>query len=170
MVYLNSSRVVNDLLEKRAAIYSSRPERPMLEGIMSGGARIVMMPYADKWRSQRKIMHTILNSRQAEVKFAPFQDLEAKQLVYEILRDPRNYHKASQRFSNSVMLSVIFGRRALPNDELLEFIMGYTSVLGEYQMNPMKNPTDFFLWLAKLPKFLQWWRPFGEKFFHDHVA
>ncbi len=105
LVYLNSSRVVTDLLEKRAAIYSSRPYRPMMGEIMSGGARIVFMGYTDKWRNQRKIMHSILNGQQAEKKFVPFQDLEAKQLVYEIYKEPENFHKASQRFSNSVILS-----------------------------------------------------------------
>lgn len=170
LVYLNSSRVVNDLLEKRAAIYSSRPFRPMLSEIMSGGARIVLMGYTSKWRNQRKIMHSILNGRQAEDKFVPFQNLEAKQLVYEMYKEPENFHKASQRFSNSIILSVIFGRRARKDDELLQFILGYTGTLGEYQFNPVKSPADVFTWLSKIPKFLQWWRPFGERFFKEHVA
>lgn len=169
-MYLNSSRVVTALLEKRASIYSSRPHRPMLQGIMSGGARIVFMAYGDKWRNQRKIMHSILNGAQAEKKFVPFQDLEAKQLVYEMFKDSENYQRASQRFSNSVVLSVIFGRRARKDDELLQFIMGYTGVLGDYQFNPMKNPADVFTNLEYLPKPLQRWRPFGESFFRKHVA
>lgn len=169
LVYLNSSRTVTDLLEKRSAIYSSRPFRPMLNEIMSGGFRMVFMGYTERWRNQRRIMHSILNGRQAETKFVPFQNLESKQLVYEILNDPENFHKASQRFSNSVILSVIFGRRARNEDELLEFIMGYTSVLGDYQYNPLRSPADVFTWLDKLPKPLQWWRPFGESFFSKHV-
>ncbi|KAL6408581.1 putative cytochrome p450 protein [Ilyonectria robusta] len=169
LVYLNSSRTVTDLLEKRSAIYSSRPFRPMLSEIMSGGFRIVLMGYTAQWRNQRKIMHSILNGRQADAKFVPFQNLEAKQLVYEILKEPENFHKASQRFSNSVILSVIFGRRARNNDELLDFILGYTSVLGDYQFNPLRSPADVFPWLSKLPKPLQWWRPFGEAFFRKHV-
>ncbi|KAK5219673.1 hypothetical protein LTR72_008057 [Exophiala xenobiotica] len=170
LVYLNSSRVVTDLLEKRAALYSSRPFRPMLNDIMSGGARIVFMGYTNRWRNQRKIMHSILNGRQAETKFVPFQDLEAKQLVYELYKSPENYHKASQRFSNSIILSVVFGRRARKDDELLNFIMGYTGVLGDYQFNPLRSPADIFTGLARIPKVLQWWRPFGERFFQKHVA
>lgn len=168
-MYLNSSRTVKDLLEKRSGIYSSRPHRPMLSEIMSGGARMVFMGYTDKWRNQRKIMHSILNGRQADTKFVQFQNLEAKQLVYDLLKDTENYQMASQRFSNSVILSVIFGRRARKNDELLNFIMEYTSVLGEYQFNPLKSPADVFTRLSKLPKPLQWWRPFGEQFFKKHV-
>lgn len=141
----------------------------MLSDIMSGGARIVMMGYTDKWRNQRKIMHSILNGVQAEKKFVPFQNLESKQLVHDILHEPEDFHKAGQRFSNSVILSVAFGRRARKDDELLEFILGYTGTLGEFQFNPLKSPADVFTWLTYLPKPLQWWRPFGEKFFNTHV-
>jgi cytochrome P450 len=137
---------------------------------MSGGARIVFMQYGDKWRNQRKIMHSILNGVQAEAKFVPFQDLEVKQLVSELYHQPENFHKASQRFSNSVILSIIFGRRAQKDDELLQFILAYTGTLGDYQFNPVKSPADVFTWLSHVPKFLQWWRPFGENFFNTHIA
>jgi hypothetical protein len=54
-VFLNSSKVVDDLLEKRSAIYSSRPDFPMTQDIISGGNRMVMMKYTDRWRSIRKV-------------------------------------------------------------------------------------------------------------------
>lgn len=142
----------------------------MLNDIMSGGARIVFMGYTSRWRNQRKIMHSILNGHQAETKFVPFQDLEAKQLVYEMYKSPDMFHKASQRFSNSVILRIIFGRPARKDDELLNFILGYTGVLGEYQFNPLRSPADVFTSFASIPRPLQWWRPFGERFFQKHVS
>lgn len=42
-VFLNSSRVVNDLMEKRSGIYSSRANLPMTSNIMSGGCRVLLM-------------------------------------------------------------------------------------------------------------------------------
>lgn len=70
-VFLNSSRVVTDLMERRAAIYNSRPPFPMTQGIMSGDSRIVLMPYNEQWRTVRKIMHQILRARALDV-FMPF--------------------------------------------------------------------------------------------------
>ena len=55
-VFLNSSKVCEDLLEKRSAIYSSRPDFPMTQDIISGGNRIVLMKYTDRWRSLRKVI------------------------------------------------------------------------------------------------------------------
>jgi len=50
-------------------------------------------------------MHSILNNRQAETKFTAYQELESKQLVYDYLTDPGDFHLANQRFSNSVIMS-----------------------------------------------------------------
>lgn len=63
-MFLNSSRTVHDLLERRAAIYSSRSDFPMTQDIISRGSRIVLMPYNEQWRTLRKIMHNVLMARQ----------------------------------------------------------------------------------------------------------
>jgi len=59
VVYLNSSRVVSEILDKRSAITSSRPPLPMVSDIVSGGKRMVMMPYNSTWRNIRKLMHQV---------------------------------------------------------------------------------------------------------------
>ena len=59
VVYLNSSRVVSEILEKRSAITSSRTPMPMVSDIVSGGKRMVVMPYNSTWRNIRKLMHQV---------------------------------------------------------------------------------------------------------------
>jgi hypothetical protein len=59
-VYLNSSRVVSEILEKRSGITASRPPLPMVSDLVSGGKRMVMMPYNSTWRNIRKLMHQVL--------------------------------------------------------------------------------------------------------------
>jgi len=61
VVYLNSSRVVSEILEKRSGITASRPPYPMVLDIVSGGKRMVMMPYNSTWRNIRKVMHQVLD-------------------------------------------------------------------------------------------------------------
>lgn len=43
MVVLNSDQIVKDLVDKRGAIYSSRPESYIAQDILSGGLRILFM-------------------------------------------------------------------------------------------------------------------------------
>jgi cytochrome P450 len=99
-VFLNTSRVVNDLMEKRAAIYCSRPQFPMTQDIVSGGGRIVLMPYDDTWRRLRRIMHQILSTRQAS-SYQAYQDLESRQLLWDYLHTTDKWYLHNGRFSNS---------------------------------------------------------------------
>ncbi|KAL1615265.1 hypothetical protein SLS56_011889 [Neofusicoccum ribis] len=162
-VFLNSSRVVVDLLEKRSAKYSSRPWCPMAQDIMSGGCRMLLMPHSARWRTQRKIMHAILNGRSAESNFVPYQNLEAKQLLHDYLESPGKFYLANQRFANSVILSVVFGRRARLDDPELQELFGSVEGLAEILFDPLKGICDSMPWLARLPECLQWWRQYFQK-------
>ncbi|KAG7054384.1 cytochrome P450 [Colletotrichum scovillei] len=163
-VFLNSSRVVNDLLERRAAIYSSRPPFPMTQGIMSGDSRIVLMPYNERWRMLRKIMHQILSSRQQDI-FKPFQDLESKNLCWDYLQTPSRWWSANARYANSVIMSVVFGRRSTLDDPDVVELFETLELFLENQQ-PGVNIVDAFPVLEKIPRVLQWWRPRGERVFH----
>ncbi|KAL6406506.1 cytochrome p450 [Ilyonectria robusta] len=166
-VFLNSSRVVTDLLERRAALYSSRPPFPMTQGIMSGDSRIVLMPYNQRWRIVRKIMHQILSARALDV-FMPFQDLESKNLIWDYLETPDRWWAANSRYANSVIMSVVFGRRSLLDDPDVVELFETVELFLENQQ-PGKNLVDGFPVLEKLPKKLQWWRPRGEAIFNKTV-
>ncbi len=43
MVVLNLDQAIKDLLDKRGAIYSSRPEAYIAQDVLSGGLRILFM-------------------------------------------------------------------------------------------------------------------------------
>ena len=59
LIYLNSSRVVSEILEKRSGITSSREPLPMVMDLVSGGYRINLMPYTQRWRNSRKLVHQV---------------------------------------------------------------------------------------------------------------
>jgi cytochrome P450 len=148
-------------MEKRAAIYSSRPNQPMTDKIMSGGNRILLMPYNNRWRSLRKIMHAILNKTNMNT-FQPFQDLESKHLIYDYLHSPDKWYNANQRFSNSVILSVVFGKRMeLGDPRTTELLETASEIIRA--MQPGASIADVLPVLENLPKPLQWWRPRGER-------
>lgn len=114
-------------------------------------------------RGQRKIMHSLLNSLQAESQFAPLQERESKDLVWDMLQTPERFHKCVQRFSNSVVLSVVVGRRAAFGDEQLAKMLAIVEETTSLIFKPSLNGApDLFVWLRHLPKPLQWWRPYGE--------
>jgi hypothetical protein len=150
-------------MEKRAAIYSSRPPFPMTQDIMSGGGRIVLMPYGEQWRKTRKIMHQILSTRQQGV-FRTFQELESRYLLHDYLHHSHRWFSANGRYSNSIIMSVVFGVRSKLDDPEVNKLFETAELFLE-QQQPGANLVDGFPILARLPKPLQWWRPRGERLF-----
>jgi hypothetical protein len=59
LIYLNSSRVVQEILQKRSAVTSSRAHQPMAGDLISGASRILMMPYNARWRTSRRLAHQV---------------------------------------------------------------------------------------------------------------
>ena len=137
----------------------------MASDIMSGGNRMLLMTYSDRWRHIRKIFHQILNKQNMST-FAPFQDVESKHLLYDYLRSPEKWYLANQRFANSVIMSVVFGKRmelADPNVRaLFDSSQGIIAAL-----QPGANLVDAFYFVEWVPKPLQWWRPRGERYYKE---
>lgn len=154
-------------MEKRSGIYSSRPHLPFASEILSGNSRMVLMPYGERWRLLRKILHNVLNKQNMPT-FAPFQDVESKHLLYDYLKQPDLWYLHTQRFANSVIMSVVFGKRMQLSDPNVRELFDTSNELI-LAIQPGAYLVDGFPWLAKLPKAMQWWRPRGE-FLHQKTV
>ena len=112
LVVLNSPRAVKDLLDLRSNNYSSRPEMYVGQTLISGGYRLVLMPYDNGWRKARKMIHHLLNIKTA-VNYIPFQELELRQMLADLVKRPGKYHDHVRRYSTSLVTSITFGWRSL---------------------------------------------------------
>lgn len=109
-IILGSAQAAWDLLEKRGAIYSSRPRFIMGGELLSNNMRGLMAPYSAFWRRWRKLLHSGFMQRQSET-YRPVQSLESKVLMHELLADPKNYRTHLERYAASVVVTVTYGRR-----------------------------------------------------------
>lgn len=109
-IILGSAQAAWDLLEKRGAIYSSRPRFIMGGELLSDGMRGLMAPYDGFWRRWRKLLHSGFMQRQSE-SYRPIQSLESKVLMHELLTDPTDYRTHLERYAASVVVTVTYGRR-----------------------------------------------------------
>jgi hypothetical protein len=146
---LNSTRVANELLDKQGAIYISRQDMSMRADIMSGGKKLLFMPNNDLFRLERKIAHEVLGPSQKKI-FAHQQDLESKALLFDCLSQPDKWWLAHVRYSSSVIMNVLFGRRTKLGHENVTRIL----ICGEHVfevIQPGSNIIDAFPWLAEVP-------------------
>src|SRR5271156_2066746 len=123
-------------------------------------------------------MHQMLTAKEADT-YRPFQDLESKKLIYDLYERPEKFPLHNRRYSNSgsvpnfytlteVIMSVVFGRRTMTHDADVEDLFRTVDhFLGNAA--PGKWAVQTYPQLAKLPKFMQWWGPYGEECYRDTI-
>ncbi|KIW10721.1 hypothetical protein PV08_10020 [Exophiala spinifera] len=168
-VVLNSSETARELLERRGRLYISRPEFAVTQDILSRGNRIVMMGYTERWRALRKIMHQLLMASNSEM-YRPFQDVESRALVWQCLKRPDDFYRHGARFANSVIFSVVFGRRTSMNDENVRLLFSTIEDFLATQASPSTTLVEQFPWLVRvMPQPLQWFRPNAERVYKKTI-
>ncbi|PHH80585.1 hypothetical protein CDD80_844 [Ophiocordyceps camponoti-rufipedis] len=116
IVVLSSDVAVKDLLDKRSAIYSSRPEFYLGQEILSGNLRPLFMAYGKTWRMVRKLAHGVLNLAVAR-SYVPYQDLENKAMLVGFLDSPQDFISHIRRYTTSLTTQMTFGYRTPTGDD-----------------------------------------------------
>ncbi|KAL2133003.1 hypothetical protein VTI74DRAFT_3041 [Chaetomium olivicolor] len=154
LIVLSSDKAVKDLLDKKSNIYSHRQEMYIGQTLCSGDLRILMMGYNARWRMCRKLVHTLLNVSAAK-SYVPYQMLENKQMLYEMVTQPERCMYNIRRYANSLTTTMVFGwRTATYEDEKMMQLFDGFSQFSELNQTGMAALVDFFPWLRWLPDFL----------------
>lgn len=98
MIVLSSDQAVKDLLDKKSNIYSSKPDLYVSAELISGGYRMLFMKYDQTWRMFRKMCHSLLNVQTAKT-YVPYQVLENKQMLNDMLDSPDDFVNHLRRYN-----------------------------------------------------------------------
>ncbi|KIW99522.1 uncharacterized protein Z518_11261 [Rhinocladiella mackenziei CBS 650.93] len=124
--------------------------------VLSGGYRMLFMPYGKHWRAVRSVVHQCLTTKNAD-KMKAQQNLESHRYLYDILTDPDNFLDHVKRYTSSVIIYSTYGRRVTSlQDPILQAIYTETSIFVE--AFGTRFMVDKYPILEKLPRKLQWWR------------
>ncbi|KAJ4499426.1 cytochrome P450 [Lentinula lateritia] len=157
ILIVNTSRVANDLLEKRARIFSDRRVTPMMELNLS--SLRTMKRYSNEWRRDRKLF--LQNFRQAVVnRFYPYQYKKVQEFLCNLTISPHKFmqHTMGQvmsfpttSLSQSLVFSSVYGLDVAPEDHLAQIAveamntLAYTQIIGAF-------PTiQRYPWLRYMP-------------------
>ncbi|KAF4125701.1 Cytochrome P450 [Geosmithia morbida] len=150
-IVLSSDTAVKDLLDKRSAIYSGRPDMYMSQNIMSGSLRPLFMGSSDAQRKARKLAHGILNLTVSR-SYVPYQDLEAKAMLVGLLDSPDDFINHIRRYTTSLTTQMTFGYRTPTSDDpkLLEMFHNFEE-LAKISSEKTAAILDFYPILRGLP-------------------
>ncbi|KAI1073409.1 cytochrome P450 [Whalleya microplaca] len=154
VVVLNSWKAVCDLLDKRGAVYSSRPYVPVVQYVVPppGDIHVAFTPYGPKWRKARKTVTDFLKDSEVD-KLLLIQDAESSQLMFEILRNPAVYHDSIYRYFGAVITAAVFGVRGKEYSDAGK-IKRFFEVQGEWAQLLKQGampPIDVFPFLRYIP-------------------
>jgi len=156
-IFLNSHRVVSEIIAKRGSVTNTRSPMPISSGIVSHDGRSLILPQ-EAWAERRRVMHSLL-SGSALKQYGEWQELESTQLMAEYLFKPHLWYKHHYRYANSVIHRIALGERlSKSTQELADLQNCVTFFVGSIGSSVI----DWFPDLAKLPKFMQFWRPHWE--------
>ncbi|KAF5640801.1 oxidoreductase [Fusarium sp. NRRL 52700] len=113
MVVLTSGEMIKKVVDKRSGNYADRPKLYMQE--IWQHSRIIMRGYDALWKVERKLYHQFLNVTKA-ARYIPYQDIETKQLCYDLLNNPSDFEALISRSTTSLATSMTYGFRVVSLD------------------------------------------------------
>ncbi|PYH43129.1 cytochrome P450 [Aspergillus saccharolyticus JOP 1030-1] len=108
-VIVNDVNLAFEMLERRGAIYSSRPRQVLCGEMVGWNQSVAMSPYSQRLRTHRKSIMRVIGSPAAAAQYEPMQEREAAHFLSRILEDPRNLIEHIRNEAGSFILNLVYG-------------------------------------------------------------
>ncbi|KAG8220189.1 cytochrome P450 [Butyriboletus roseoflavus] len=172
MIIIGRHQESVDIMEKEGGLLADRPRAVAAGEIMSRGLRMILAPAGEQFRRLRRAAHTHLQAKAAE-SYGPIQMQAARDVILDILNDPKHHQAHANRYAASVILRVTYGKSTPTETNAPEIIMIH-KMLKRFQMlmRPGALLVDRYPILKYVPfyaSYLETWRQEESKLFHDQL-
>ncbi|KAJ1300653.1 hypothetical protein OPQ81_002301 [Rhizoctonia solani] len=165
LIVLNSAEAATEILDKRSASYSDRPQIPMVmdASLMNWSGLTSMIGYNDLWRHHRRVMNNWLNARSV-TQFYDLQERQARSLLKRLL-SATNHNSPFGQVKNefffhpsamgSLMLQLAYGYK--PQDHQDQFFK--EARLAFHNVMSAAMQTNFFVNIFPSLLYIPQWFP-----------
>ncbi|KAF8877180.1 cytochrome P450 [Infundibulicybe gibba] len=119
IIVLNSYKAVNDLLNLRSAIYSSRPHAIMVRELMSWDWVLGFLPYGDQWKEGRRVFTKHFNSTKAD-NHQPQEVMYCRMMLSRLLDTPEDFMEHFRYMIGASILSISYATAGVPGAFLVD--------------------------------------------------
>lgn len=105
-VVITDRRIVKELIDKKSAKYSNRPQSYLADDLITRGHHLLVMQYGQLWRTFRKLVHQHFMESVVEKTHIPVQNAEAVQMLRDFCLRPDQHMLHPKRYSNSITMSL----------------------------------------------------------------
>ncbi|KAJ5150462.1 cytochrome P450 [Penicillium coprophilum] len=153
MVVLSSPHDAVQILDRQAAYTSHRPPSYILGELVFKGDHPMFMDADERWKLRRKLYFQLVNEARCNAEHLGLIEAEATQLLLDICLEPESLMYHPGRYSNSIIMSLVFGIRTprydTPHYLELQRVVTEMSGLGEIGASP---PVDWLPVLKYVPE------------------
>ncbi|KAL5532016.1 hypothetical protein ACEPAF_5580 [Sanghuangporus sanghuang] len=155
MIIINSITVARDLMERKGASFSDRPEIPVLEMIGWGVALPLLQYGSAQQRKQRRLMQEYLGPSVIP-SFDCVLEKRVRKFLEQLLVSPDDFHKDSLGHVASIILEAVYGHEVSckPSDDPLVRVNEEALKLIVATGNIGSTIIDLFPFLRHLPAWL----------------
>ncbi|GJE84150.1 cytochrome P450 [Phanerochaete sordida] len=161
VIVLNSMQAINDLLEKRSAIYSDRPVTVMAYELVGIDRNFGFIPYGDVWREHRRLFHQYFRLDMVPHYHARMLK-HTKDLLRLLLATPNDLMRHLRFVAGASILSISYGIDVDPEHD------HYVEVADEaiHALAVTGNAGSYLVDYLPILKYVPSWFP-GAKFKRD---
>ncbi|KAI0973638.1 cytochrome P450 [Xylaria arbuscula] len=156
-VLLNSQRVLNEIIAKRAGITHERPYFPIAGGLVSRHHRLFLQK-TDQWREGRRLLHQLMTGEGSKFHGSLAEEASLG-LLKAYLDEPNAWYGHNYRFAIAIVYRIVTGTTLRKTTDELEDLQKVTST---FLTSINSSFVDFYPQFSLLPKYLQFWRAHWE--------
>ncbi|KAJ3513179.1 hypothetical protein NLJ89_g3095 [Agrocybe chaxingu] len=116
ILFINKKNIADDLLEKRARIYSGRPHLAAVEALGWDTTDILTMDYGEEWRKHRKVAQQHLNKQQTRT-YEPIQLRHLHKMLQRLLHSPEDFMQHTEVLSTAIVMDIMYGYKIDQHDD-----------------------------------------------------
>ncbi|KAM0813783.1 putative Cytochrome P450 [Seiridium cardinale] len=152
-VLLNTDRVVNEIIAKRASVTNERPQFPIAGELVSRNNRFVLQK-ANVWKEPRYLMHQYIMGPSAK-EHQHIIETASLGLLKLYLNDPTTWYAHHYRYAITIMSKIVINEVLPKSQTELDDLQKVTST---FLSSINSSFAEFFPQLNWLPESCQTWR------------
>ncbi|KAK0203304.1 cytochrome P450 [Desarmillaria ectypa] len=155
VIVLNDSKSVQDLLDKRANIYSDRPKAWMYHEICARGKSVFnISSLNNRHRQYRRLLQEGIGAK-ATQQYSSLLDAMADTMMESFINSPEEYVHHLRRNSAAVIMKVAYGYTVTENDDFIG-VAAESAMISAQALAPGRWLVDYY----PVVRFLPSWLPF----------
>ncbi|QRV81909.1 cytochrome P450 family protein [Ceratobasidium sp. AG-Ba] len=157
IVILNSYDTAVELLERRSAIYSTRPHLVMAGDLIGWAYGTALLPYGDRLKRSRKLLHDGMSLKAMEDLW-PLLEREALKYIRRLADTPEEFAQHIRQTAGSIVIKLTYGYDVKDNKDHFIVLADEAVDMFSKVTAPGAFLVDTFPSLKYLP-----WAPFKSK-------